>query len=66
MPANVQKHEMVYCSAKEWVRGDVHTGTIDGYRLSECQFRWNNRKAQRSFYFLRICCMIVYGEYGCG
>jgi DNA-directed RNA polymerase subunit RPC12/RpoP len=25
------KHETVNHSAKEWVRGDVHTGTIDGY-----------------------------------
>ncbi|MGO9256296.1 MAG: IS1595 family transposase [Bryobacteraceae bacterium] len=25
------KHETVDHSAKEWVRGDVHTGTIDGY-----------------------------------
>jgi DNA-directed RNA polymerase subunit RPC12/RpoP/transposase-like protein len=31
MPDNVQKHEIVNHSAKEWVRGDVHTGTIDGY-----------------------------------
>jgi transposase-like protein len=31
MPENVQKHEIVNHSAKEWVRGDVHTGTIDGY-----------------------------------
>jgi transposase-like protein len=31
MPANVQRHEIVNHSAKEWVRGDVHTGTIDGY-----------------------------------
>jgi hypothetical protein len=31
MPANIQKHEIVNRSAKEWVRGDVHTGTIDGY-----------------------------------
>jgi transposase-like protein len=31
MPANVQKHESVNHSAKEWVRGDVHTCTIDGY-----------------------------------
>jgi transposase-like protein len=31
MPANIQKHEIVNHSAKEWVRGDVHTGTIDGY-----------------------------------
>jgi transposase-like protein len=31
MPSNVKKHEIVNHSAKEWVRGDVHTGTIDGY-----------------------------------
>jgi transposase-like protein len=31
MPENVAKHEIVNHSAKEWVRGDVHTGTIDGY-----------------------------------
>jgi hypothetical protein len=31
VPANIQKHEIVNHSAKEWVRGDVHTGTIDGY-----------------------------------
>jgi transposase-like protein len=31
MPGNVQKHEIVNHSAKEWVRGDVHTCTIDGY-----------------------------------
>ncbi len=31
MPANIQKHEIANHSAKEWVRGDVHTGTIDGY-----------------------------------
>jgi hypothetical protein len=31
MPANVKKHETANHSAKEWVRGDVHTGTIDGY-----------------------------------
>jgi transposase-like protein len=31
MPDNVQKHEIVNHSAKEWVRGDVHTCTIDGY-----------------------------------
>ena len=31
LPANIQKHEIVNHSAKEWVRGDVHTGTIDGY-----------------------------------
>jgi transposase-like protein len=31
IPENVQKHEIVNHSAKEWVRGDVHTCTIDGY-----------------------------------
>jgi transposase-like protein len=31
LPPNVKKHEIVNHSAKEWVRGDVHTGTIDGY-----------------------------------
>lgn len=31
LPSNVQKHEIVNHSAKEFVRGDVHTGTIDGY-----------------------------------
>lgn len=31
MPENVKHHEIVNHSAKEWVRGDVHTGTIDGY-----------------------------------
>lgn len=31
MPENVQKHESVNHSAKEWVRGEVHTCTIDGY-----------------------------------
>jgi len=31
VPANVKKHEIVNHSAHEWVRGDVHTGTIDGY-----------------------------------
>lgn len=31
MPGNVQQHEIVNHSAKEFVRGDVHTGTIDGY-----------------------------------
>jgi hypothetical protein len=31
MPGNVQKHEIVNHSAKELVRGDVHTCTIDGY-----------------------------------
>ena len=28
---NSHKHEKVNHSVKEWVRGDVHTGTIDGY-----------------------------------
>jgi hypothetical protein len=31
MPENVKRHEQVNHSAKEYVRGDVHTGTIDGY-----------------------------------
>jgi transposase-like protein len=31
MPANIKKHDSVNHSAKEYVRGDVHTGTIDGY-----------------------------------
>jgi DNA-directed RNA polymerase subunit RPC12/RpoP/transposase-like protein len=32
MPGNIKtKHEKVNHSKKEWVRGDVHTGTIDGY-----------------------------------
>ena len=31
MPENVKNHEIVNHSAKEWVRGDVHTCTIDGY-----------------------------------
>lgn len=31
LPENVQKHEIVNHPAKDWVRGDVHTGTIDGY-----------------------------------
>src|SRR2546425_3821999 len=31
MPENVKRHESVNHSAKEWVRGDVHTATIDGY-----------------------------------
>ena len=31
LPANIQKHAIVNHSAKEWVRGDVHSGTIDGY-----------------------------------
>ena len=31
MPENIKKHEIVNHSIKEWVRGDVHTGTIDGY-----------------------------------
>jgi hypothetical protein len=30
MPENVKKHESVNHSAREFVRGDVHTGTIDG------------------------------------
>lgn len=30
-PENVQKHASVNHSAKEWVRGEVHTCTIDGY-----------------------------------
>jgi len=28
---NIKNHEIVNHSNKEWVRGDVHTGTIDGY-----------------------------------
>jgi len=31
MPDNVAHHEIVNHAAKEWVRGDVNTGTIDGY-----------------------------------
>jgi transposase-like protein len=31
MPSNVQKHEIVNHSAKEWVRGDIHTCTIGSY-----------------------------------
>lgn len=31
MPDNVQRHEIVNHSAKEYVRGEIHTGTIDGY-----------------------------------
>ncbi|HLN02700.1 MAG TPA: IS1595 family transposase [Bryobacteraceae bacterium] len=31
MPNNIKSHEIVNHSEKEWVRGDVHTGTIDGY-----------------------------------
>lgn len=31
VPENIKKHEIVNHSAKEWVRGDVHTATIDGY-----------------------------------
>lgn len=31
MPDNIQRHEIVNHSAKEYVRGEVHTGTIDGY-----------------------------------
>jgi DNA-directed RNA polymerase subunit RPC12/RpoP len=31
MPENIQRHEIVNHSAREYVRGEVHTGTIDGY-----------------------------------
>jgi transposase-like protein len=31
LPENIKHHEIVNHSAKEWVRGPVHTGTIDGY-----------------------------------
>lgn len=31
MPANIERHEIVNHSEKEYVRGEVHTGTIDGY-----------------------------------
>jgi hypothetical protein len=31
VPENIKKHEIVNHSAKEWVRSDVHTATIDGY-----------------------------------
>jgi hypothetical protein len=31
MPDNIKQHEIVNHSAKEYVRGQVHTGTIDGY-----------------------------------
>lgn len=31
MPSNIQRHEIVNHSAKEWVSGGVHTDTIDGY-----------------------------------
>jgi transposase-like protein len=31
MPENITRHEIVNHSAKEYVRGEVHTGTIDGY-----------------------------------
>ncbi len=31
VPDNIQKHEIVNHSAKEWVRGRCHTATIDGY-----------------------------------
>jgi DNA-directed RNA polymerase subunit RPC12/RpoP len=31
MPENVERHEIVNHSAKEYVRGQVHTGTVDGY-----------------------------------
>jgi transposase-like protein len=80
MPDNVRKHEIVNHSAKEWVRGDVHTGTIDGYwgllkrgiigsfhqisikhlhrYLSEFQFRWNNREAQKIF-LLVIAALVI-------
>ncbi len=36
MPANVKKHEAVNHSAKEWVRGDVHTGTICNQSSIKC------------------------------
>jgi DNA-directed RNA polymerase subunit RPC12/RpoP len=31
MPKNIERHEIVNHSAKEYVRGQVHTGTVDGY-----------------------------------
>jgi hypothetical protein len=31
MPENIERHEIVNHSAKEYVRGQVHTGTVDGY-----------------------------------
>jgi transposase-like protein len=31
MPENITRHEIVNHSEKEYVRGEVHTGTIDGY-----------------------------------
>ena len=31
MPKNITRHEIVNHSEKEYVRGEVHTGTIDGY-----------------------------------
>jgi hypothetical protein len=31
MPENIRNHEIVNHSEKEYVRGEVHTGTIDGY-----------------------------------
>jgi transposase-like protein len=31
MPENITNHAIVNHSAKEYVRGEVHTGTIDGY-----------------------------------
>jgi hypothetical protein len=69
MPANIQKYEIVNHSAKEWVRGDVHTGTIDGYwgllkrgvigtYLSEFQFKWNHRKA-RDIFVLVIAALVI-------
>jgi transposase-like protein len=31
MPKNITRHEIVNHSAKEYVRGEIHTGTIDGF-----------------------------------
>jgi len=31
MPSNIVRHEIVNHSVKEYVRGQIHTGTIDGY-----------------------------------
>jgi hypothetical protein len=31
MPDNIQRHEIVNHSEKEYVRGEIHTGHIDGY-----------------------------------
>src|SRR4051812_38589274 len=42
MPENITKHEVVNHKVKEWVRGDVHTGTIDGY-ASPCYARNGHR-----------------------